>query len=279
MKYLLLCTLFCCNSLLLTQAASLGEAYNYKVQKSVQLGSDTNNVVTNQPVSIDSTSSQARILNNVQHIQHSAEAQSFYLPPDFKNVANPLQQQQQNFNLPQAQPQPEVIHLQAPIDADQTKISLRLPTAAPLTVNHPNYPAPYPYQIPRRHYKIILVRSPPKPTPPPQPVEPEIEEKTLIYVLVKKPEEPTEAQLQEIQQAQQNSFKLNKPEVYFIKYKPVKDDAAAATNAATSQVVTQDNQFDVQKQQGAINEIIQRQAQQNGASNQGYSYNEGTKKI
>lgn len=79
----------------------------------------------------------------------------------------------------------------------------------------PKYVAPAP--PPQKHYKIVFIKAPTPPTPT-APVIPQLpqpdEEKTLIYVLVKKPEEqpdiviPTQAPTQP-----------SKPEVYFIRYK------------------------------------------------------------
>lgn len=78
--------------------------------------------------------------------------------------------------------------------------------------------------VPRKHYKIIFIKAPapPAPTVPVIPEQVQDIHKTLVYVLVKKPEaqpiieipkpEPTEP---------------SKPEVYFIKYKnPEKTPAA-----------------------------------------------------
>lgn len=73
---------------------------------------------------------------------------------------------------------------------------------------------------PQKHYKIIFIKAPTPPTPT-VPILPQIQqdsEKTLIYVLVKKPEDqpqitiPTPA-----------PTTPSKPEVYFIKYKTQKE--------------------------------------------------------
>lgn len=69
---------------------------------------------------------------------------------------------------------------------------------------------------PQKHYKIVFIKAPTPPTPtaPVIPLQPQNEEKTLVYVLVKKPEDqpdiviPTPAPTQP-----------SKPEVYFIRYK------------------------------------------------------------
>jgi len=68
----------------------------------------------------------------------------------------------------------------------------------------------------QKHYKIIFIKAPTPPTPtaPVIPVQQQDEQKTLIYVLVKKPEEAPEINLPTITPTQPS-----KPEVYFIKYK------------------------------------------------------------
>lgn len=76
---------------------------------------------------------------------------------------------------------------------------------------------------PRKHYKIIFIKAPSAPSITQQiaAAQAQNEEKTLIYVLVKKPEDisipeaPAQAQLP-----------VSKPEVYFIKYKTQKDGGA-----------------------------------------------------
>lgn len=90
------------------------------------------------------------------------------------------------------------------------------PTAV-LNIEIPTYTTPRPtlpppqFIIPRKHYKITVIRQNRPPTPPPP--EPEIEQKTLIYVLVKKPDEPNDEIV-----IPENPLKIHPPEVYFIKY-------------------------------------------------------------
>lgn len=69
---------------------------------------------------------------------------------------------------------------------------------------------------PQKHYKIVFIKAPtpPAPTAPVIPVIPQNEEKTLVYVLVKKPEEQPEIVI-----PTQAPTQPSKPEVYFIKYK------------------------------------------------------------
>lgn len=77
----------------------------------------------------------------------------------------------------------------------------------------------------QKHYKIIFIKAPSAPSIAPQLLQQQqqiSEEKTLVYVLVKKPEAIVLPQ--QSQQAQQTS----KPEVFFIKYKTEKEQGAAA---------------------------------------------------
>lgn len=69
---------------------------------------------------------------------------------------------------------------------------------------------------PQKHYKIVFIKAPtpPAPTAPVIPLIPQNEEKTLVYVLVKKPEEQPEIVI-----PTQAPTQPSKPEVYFIKYK------------------------------------------------------------
>lgn len=72
---------------------------------------------------------------------------------------------------------------------------------------------------PQKHYKIIFIKAPSAPTPtaPVIPLQPQNEEKTLVYVLVKKPEEAPEINI-----PQPVPTQPSKPEVYFIRYKTQK---------------------------------------------------------
>lgn len=77
---------------------------------------------------------------------------------------------------------------------------------------------------PQKHYKIIFIKAPTPPTPtvPTIPLQPQNEEKTLVYVLVKKPEDAPEITIPTAAPTQPS-----KPEVYFIRYKTQKEAAAA----------------------------------------------------
>ncbi|KAM8711161.1 hypothetical protein ACLKA7_000316 [Drosophila subpalustris] len=80
------------------------------------------------------------------------------------------------------------------------------------------YPAALPIQtaVPKKHYKIIFIKAPNPPTPQRQVLPPPVqdEHKTLVYVLVKKPEEQLPLILPSAAPTEPS-----KPEVYFIKYK------------------------------------------------------------
>ncbi|CAH0703584.1 unnamed protein product [Spodoptera exigua] len=80
---------------------------------------------------------------------------------------------------------------------------------------------------PQKHYKIIFVKAPSESSAPQviAPVQPQNEEKTIVYVLVKKPDEQPEVVLPKIEQKPPS-----KPEVYFIKYKNKEDSQAVINN-------------------------------------------------
>lgn len=70
------------------------------------------------------------------------------------------------------------------------------------------------------HYKLIFVKAPSSPTPvaPIIPAQPQDEHKTLVYVLVKKPEEQPDIKL-----PTPLPTTPSKPEVYFVKYNTQKE--------------------------------------------------------
>lgn len=77
--------------------------------------------------------------------------------------------------------------------------------------------------IPKKHYKIVFIKAPTAPTPtlPTIPVQPQDEHKTLVYVLVKKPEPQKQIEIPTPEPTQPS-----KPEVYFIKYKQAEKEPA-----------------------------------------------------
>lgn len=87
--------------------------------------------------------------------------------------------------------------------------------------------APIVLPAPQKHYKIIFVKAPSESRPPSliAPIQPQNEEKTIVYVLVKKPDEQPDVVLPKIEQKPPS-----KPEVYFIKYKNKEDSQAVINN-------------------------------------------------
>uniref|UniRef100_A0A1I8NVT1 DUF243 domain-containing protein n=1 Tax=Stomoxys calcitrans TaxID=35570 RepID=A0A1I8NVT1_STOCA len=77
----------------------------------------------------------------------------------------------------------------------------------------------------QKNYKIIFIKAPSAPSyqAPVIPVQPQNEEKTLVYVLVKKPEDQQDIVIPTAAPTQPS-----KPEVYFIKYKTQKDGSGGA---------------------------------------------------
>jgi hypothetical protein len=83
---------------------------------------------------------------------------------------------------------------------------------------------PQPPQIARKHYKIIFIKAPQSQVNQQlaAAVPPQNEEKTIVYVLVKKPE-----QLQLDSPPAELQRPPSKPEVYFIKYRANQAEASA----------------------------------------------------
>lgn len=98
--------------------------------------------------------------------------------------------------------------------------------AAPEEPEAPRFRQPAPLPPPQKHYKIIFIKTPSQTVYQPQyvPVQQQNEEKTIVYVLVKKPEEAKEIVLPKVEQKPPT-----KPEVFFIKYNN-KDDSQAVIN-------------------------------------------------
>lgn len=116
---------------------------------------------------------------------------------------SPTAQPASSYGLPQRQP---VIH---------KHVYVHVPPPEAPEYKAPKYVAPAP--PPQKHYKIVFIKAPTPPTPtaPSLPaLPPQDEEKTLIYVLVKKPQEAPEVVF-----PTQAPTQPSKPEVYFIRYK------------------------------------------------------------
>ncbi|XP_065090393.1 uncharacterized protein LOC135711468 [Ochlerotatus camptorhynchus] len=107
------------------------------------------------------------------------------------------------------------------------------PTQAPIIHKHvyvhvappeqdiPATRKPFTVPPPQKHYKIVFIKapSPPSQAPPVIPLLPQNEEKTLVYVLVKKQDEQPEIVI-----PTPAPTPPSKPEVYFIRYKTQKQE-------------------------------------------------------
>lgn len=102
--------------------------------------------------------------------------------------------------------------------------------AAPDEPEVPRPRQPITFPPPQKHYKIIFIKTPSQPAYPPQyiPIPPQNEEKTIVYVLVKKPEEPQDIVIPKVEPKPPT-----KPEVFFIKYNNKEDSQAVINDIVT----------------------------------------------
>uniref|UniRef100_A0A1I8P4Q7 DUF243 domain-containing protein n=1 Tax=Stomoxys calcitrans TaxID=35570 RepID=A0A1I8P4Q7_STOCA len=125
---------------------------------------------------------------------------------------------------------------------------------------------------PKKHYKIVFIKAPSHNTPSYSQLAaaaaPKVEEKTLIYVLSKKPEEPS---LEHLQQLSQHHHKSSKPEVYFIKYKTQRE-GEAIQNHITNTIGLSPDQIDLTNGGDSSNLIDIRAGGANAALSSGSSY-------
>uniref|UniRef100_A0A8D8QSR7 DUF243 domain-containing protein n=1 Tax=Cacopsylla melanoneura TaxID=428564 RepID=A0A8D8QSR7_9HEMI len=102
---------------------------------------------------------------------------------------------------------------QAPVVHKHVYVHVPPPEPTYYAPKRPQAPAP----APQKHYKIVFIKAPtpPPPTIPDIPaIAPPDEQKTLIYVLVKKPDDAPQINIPTPAPTQPS-----KPEVYFIRYK------------------------------------------------------------
>jgi hypothetical protein len=118
----------------------------------------------------------------------------------------------------------------------QKHIYVHVPPPEP--EEHVSRPLPQ-FRPAQKHYKIVFIKAPTPPTPTAANIQlpGQDEQKTLIYVLVKKPDEAEALNIQQPAPTQPS-----KPEVYFIKYKTQKQVSlwlgrAHGLSAAHSKVV------------------------------------------
>lgn len=132
------------------------------------------------------------------------------------------------YGPPQAEygpPQPEYGPPAAPQKIVTKNVYVHIPPPEPLDYQ-PRQVLEVP--IPKKHYKIIFIKAPTAPTPTvpviPEPVPDE--HKTLVYVLVKKPEPQPQIEIPKVRPTEPS-----KPEVFFIKYKEGVEKVAPAYGA------------------------------------------------
>lgn len=87
-----------------------------------------------------------------------------------------------------------------------------------------------------KHYRIIFIKAPTAPPAVSAPAAAEREEKTLVYVLVKKPEEGGHISAGPLVPTQPS-----KPEVYFIRYKPSVEEGASPNGTPGGYAVQEDH--------------------------------------
>ncbi|EDV94559.1 mediator of RNA polymerase II transcription subunit 15 [Drosophila grimshawi] len=220
MRAFIVTCLFC-------MALAMPQGYNYQNGGNLQLPgipliSAGTSSFQQQPASID----EQRIVQ--QALQAPKLQQIFNQQPQQQQIfQQPQQQQQQQFsNYAYNQPQ-TYNHGQAPVVSKD--IYVHVPPADEPEDRHPQ-PA-VPVGPPRKHYRIVFIKAP---TPSVSKAtlrvkQAPIEEKTIIYVLTKKPD-PLDLQTA-IEEAPKP---ISKPEVFFIKYK-TQEEAAHAQRTIQAQ--------------------------------------------
>lgn len=205
-----------------TSGYSGNSANSFNVQGSSQgpafgqnIGYQTSNVATAgqySPVSTGVSQSNFRVSGGTQGAQQSYN--QYKTSNQYQSSVG--QKYQEHFNQVQQQP-PQIfkhfyIHA-APEDPEVAKPrqSVTLPP-------------------PQKHYKIIFIKTPNQPayTPPHIPVPQQNEEKTIVYVLVEKPEEQQDIVIPKVEPKPPS-----KPEVFFIKYSNKQDSQAVINNIVT----------------------------------------------
>ncbi|KAM8706909.1 hypothetical protein ACLKA7_011071 [Drosophila subpalustris] len=220
-------------------ALAVPQGYNYQSGNLQLPGIPT---VQQQAASIDEQRlvQQALQAPQVQQVLTQPTQTQIYQQPQQQIFQQQQQQQQQllssNFGLnflPQQQQQSQQQQFQSynPSASLVTKdIYVHVPPAEDAEERYPQPPVPV--APPRKHYRIVFIKSP---TPSVNKAalrikQAPVEEKTIIYVLTKKPD-PLELQTA-IEEAAPKQ--ISKPEVFFIKYK-TQEEAAHAQRTIQAQ--------------------------------------------
>ncbi|KAJ2954307.1 hypothetical protein O0L34_g2559 [Tuta absoluta] len=145
--------------------------------------------------------------------------------------------------------------------------------AAPEEPEQPRIPPAVNLPPPQKHYKIIFIKAPTQTVYQPQyiPVPQPNEEKTIVYVLVKKPEEQQQVIVPKVEQKAPT-----KPEVFFIKYNNKADSSAVINNIVSDYNKVNTVNFAAP---GSENQFGSGQYNQAGQSNQGYYNNQFSQKV
>ncbi|KAH8354553.1 hypothetical protein KR084_007813, partial [Drosophila pseudotakahashii] len=221
-------------SCLLGLATAIPQGYNYPGQQPspAQVGQlQLPSIPQFASFAEQSLLQQAPQAPKVQQVLSGGEVTTSYSATNQKNQASAYQQQAMQlvgnlaYNaLPQLYPQPQQQHL---VSKD---IYVHVP---PAEEPEDRYPQPVlPPAPPRKHYRIVFIKAPtPSVTKAALRIkQAPVEEKTIIYVLTKKPD-PLDLQtaIEEIAPKQPS-----KPEVFFIKYK-TQEEAAHAQRTIQAQ--------------------------------------------
>lgn len=176
------------------------------------------------------------------------QQQQQVLPQQQHQLVLPQQQQQllpqQNFafnSLPQQQFQQQTYNPSAGASLVSKDIYVHVP---PVDDAEERYPQPQlPVPPPRKHYRIVFIKAP---TPAVSKAalrvkQAPVEEKTIIYVLTKKPD-PIDLQTA-IEEAAPKQ--ISKPEVFFIKYKTQEEAAHAQRTIQGEYEARRDNEAEL----------------------------------
>ncbi|XP_017010982.2 uncharacterized protein TwdlG [Drosophila takahashii] len=223
-------------SCLLGLATAMPQGYNYQAQQSpAQIGQlQLPSIPQFASFAEQSLLQQALQAPNVQQVLSGGEGTTSYSASIQQNQASVYQQQPTqlvgnvaNNALPQSyqpQPQPQQQHL---VSKD---IYVHVP---PAEEPEDRYPQPVlPPAPPRKHYRIVFIKAPtPSVTKAALRIkQAPVEEKTIIYVLTKKPD-PLDLQTAIEESAPKQP---SKPEVFFIRYK-TQEEAAHAQRTIQAQ--------------------------------------------
>lgn len=137
-------------------------------------------------------------------------------PARFRITSQKQQQSPDQYGPPPPPPDsyggPPTDSYGAPLPVKQTLVTKNVYVHIPPQEYPEHAPVQQDVEQVRKHYKIVFIKAPIPPTPKPVKLPPQDEHKTLVYVLVKKPEAERQVETPATTEA-------SRPEVFFIKYK------------------------------------------------------------